>query len=117
VAVRQHRCSRRCSRPHWRIGCCRVPAHVPVVLVRGRAAGRQLDSAQVDRRSPHGAPPTQGCLVPAVGREARHPCQALGEEGPAPRRTGPCLRKFVEPRSLLGVGGGVAQSRLWFGAA
>jgi hypothetical protein len=29
----------------------------------------------------------------------------------------PCLRKFVEPRPLLGVGGGVAQSRLWFGAA
>jgi hypothetical protein len=44
--------------------------------------------ARVGRRSPHGAPPAQGCLVQAVGRGAQHPCPALGEEGPCPRQAG-----------------------------
>jgi hypothetical protein len=45
-------------------------------------------AGQCSRRSPFpsGAPPAQVCLVQAVDRGARHPCPALGEEGPAPRR-------------------------------
>jgi hypothetical protein len=61
------------SRPFWNVGCCRVPTRAPVVLVDGRAAGRQLDDARIGRRSPHGAPPAQGCLLQAIGRKARHP--------------------------------------------
>jgi hypothetical protein len=88
VAERQHWRWHRRSRPCWRVCCCRASARVPVALVRGRAADRQTDDARVGRRSPLGAPPTQGCLVQAVGRGARHPCPALGEEGPAPHRAG-----------------------------
>jgi hypothetical protein len=65
-----------------------VLARMPVALVRGRTASRQPDGTRAGRRSPHGAPPAQGCLVQDVGRGARHPCPALGEEGPAPRRAG-----------------------------
>jgi hypothetical protein len=88
VAVCQRQCSHRHSHPHWRVGCCCVLARAPVALVRGRAANRQPDGAHAGHRSPHGAPPARGCLVQAAGREARHPCPALGEEGPAPHRTG-----------------------------
>jgi hypothetical protein len=42
----------------------------------------------VDRRSPLGASPAQARPAQAVDREDRHPCQALGVEGPAPRRVG-----------------------------
>jgi hypothetical protein len=35
-----------------------------------------------------GVAPARGCLVQAVGRRVRHPCPALGEERPAPRRAG-----------------------------
>jgi hypothetical protein len=56
--------------------------------VCGRAAARQLDGAHTGHRSPHGAPPARGCLVQVAGREARHPCPALGEEGSAPRQAG-----------------------------
>jgi hypothetical protein len=85
-----HRHLRRRSRPRWRVGRCRMsPLTVAVaVLVHGRAAGRQLDGAHAGRRPPHGAPPAQGCLVQVIGRGARHPCPALGEEGQAPRRAG-----------------------------
>jgi hypothetical protein len=86
VADRQRQRWRRRSHPHWRVGCCRVPARAPVALVWDRAADRQPDGARVSRHSPHGAPPARGCPVQAVGRRALHPCPALSEEGPAPRR-------------------------------
>jgi hypothetical protein len=78
--------SRSC--PHWCVSCCRVLARVPVALVCGRAAGRQPDSTRVGHRSPRGATPAQDCPVQVIGRGARHPCPALGEQGPAPRRAG-----------------------------
>jgi hypothetical protein len=86
VAVRQRQRLLPHSLPCWRVGCCRVPARAPVALVRGRVAGRQPDGAHAGHHFPHGAPPAQGYLVQAVGRVARHPCPALGEEGPSPRR-------------------------------
>jgi hypothetical protein len=61
---------------------------VVAALVHGRAAVQQQDDAHDGLHSLHGASPTQGCPVQVVGRGARHPCLALGEEGPAPRRAG-----------------------------
>jgi hypothetical protein len=97
VAGCQHRCWHRRSHPRWHVGCCRAPTRVPVALGRGHAAGQQSNDARTICRSPHGAPPAQGCPVQVVGREARHPCPALGEEGPAPRRAGHPLRGGAEP--------------------
>jgi hypothetical protein len=57
VADHQRRRCRRRSRPRWRVGCCRAPARVPMVLVHSRAATRQLDGAHVGRCSPRRAPP------------------------------------------------------------
>jgi hypothetical protein len=86
----------------------RVP-RAPVAFVRARAAGRQPDGTRVGRLSPHGAPHAQGCLVQAVCRGARHPCPALGEEGPAPHRAG------ASP--LRAHRGAPAAGRRWCGGA
>jgi hypothetical protein len=57
VVEHQRRRWSRHSRPHWRLGCCRVPFCVSAPLVRGRVAGQQPDGARVSRRFPCRAPP------------------------------------------------------------
>jgi hypothetical protein len=68
-AERQRRHWHRRSRPRWRVGCCRVLARMPVVLVRGRAAGRQLDDARAGHHSPHGGCSCTG--MSCAGRRSR----------------------------------------------
>jgi hypothetical protein len=88
VAERQHHHWHRRSRPRWCVSCCRTRVRVPAALVRGRAAGRQPNGVHAGCRSPRGAPPTQERPALGVDRGARHPCLALGVEGPVPRRAG-----------------------------
>jgi hypothetical protein len=52
-------------------------------------------------------------LVAGLGIHA----QLLVKKGQLLVELAPCLREFVEPRPSQGVGGAVARSRLWFGAA
>jgi hypothetical protein len=56
--------------------------------VRGPTATQQLGGACVAYRSPRGVAPAWERPVRVVGRGARGSSQALGEEGPTPRRAG-----------------------------